>query len=348
MYRILLPFSWLYAGIMALRNWLFDKGILSQTSFDLPVISVGNLAVGGTGKTPHTEYLLQLLSREGHPCAMLSRGYGRQTHGFVEGRDKSPQEIGDEPWQIQRKFPDVRVCVCEKRVEGIRHLLERGPRPDVILLDDAFQHRYVQPGLSLLLTDYRRPYYQDHVLPAGRLRENRGGARRAHLIIITKCPEHLPEAERATIRRQIAPLPGQSVFFTHFAYGNCYAFEPERRCGTLCGKRVLLLCGIAQPQPLVAHLQPLCETLDTAFFPDHHDFTAAEIERLGERAAHYEVVVTTEKDAARLSGHSLPDTLSERLWVQPITIKFIHGESDKFNQIITNYVTENSRNSTVD
>ena len=196
MLRLLLPLSWIYAAIMGIRNMLFDKGVLKQTACGVPSICVGNLAVGGTGKTPHTEYLLRLLAAQGLRTAMLSRGYGRRTKGFIEATAASTgAEVGDEPLQVKQKFPDTRVAVCESRVEGCKKLLQTpaGTEPQAIVLDDAYQHRYIKAGLYLLLTDFSRLFTRDCVLPAGRLRENRSGARRADAVVVTKCPELLGE-----------------------------------------------------------------------------------------------------------------------------------------------------------
>ena len=350
--KLLLPFAWIYGGIMAFRNWLFDQGKLPQTEFDLPVIAIGNLAVGGTGKTPHTEYLLKMLGEQGWHCAMLSRGYGRKTKGFMQVAGNGPQEVGDEPWQVQQKFPQAEVFVCEKRVEGIQRILGRKEVPEIILLDDAYQHRYVKPGLSILLTDYSRPYYSDDVMPAGRLREFRKGYQRAHLLLVTKCPDQLSEKEQRDIIQKLAPLPHQSVFFTCFKYGKIYPYHKKvsivEKEKDLNDSRILLLCGIARPQQLLDYLRLQCKALEMAFFPDHHNFTQSEIDQLTQQAAHFDKVITTEKDAARLKGYTLSPTFSQRLWVQPIEVHFLNNESNKFNKIITDYVTENTRNSKLD
>ncbi len=351
--KFLLPLAWIYAAVMAVRNRLFDRGALRSAAFPLPVISVGNLAVGGTGKTPHTEYLLRLLSREGFRCAMLSRGYGRTTKGFREVAGGQPSETGDEPFQVQQKFPEVRVCVCEKRPEGIRRILETETRPEVIVLDDAYQHRYVTPSLSILLTDYALPYSRDHVLPAGRLRESRSGARRADVIIVTKCPPALSETERERLRSELRPEARQHVFFTRMRYASLRPLFPEAE--TLCthlsegNKKTLLLCGIANPRPLAAHIAAKHGQPDVAEFSDHHSFTADELRRIAKRAEHYEAVITTEKDAVRLAAMSIPDTLRRRLLVQPIEVEFLTTEEKiTFNQIIISHVAENQRNSRVD
>lgn len=351
--NIFLPLAWIYGAVMAFRNWLFDHGYKPQRSFDLPIISVGNLAVGGTGKTPHTEYLLRLLTNKGKQCTMLSRGYGRKTKGYYSAKGAQPTDVGDEPWQVHCKFPAVEVCVCEKRIDGIERILSE-QQPDVILLDDAYQHRYVKPGLSIMLTEYSRPYFSDYVMPAGRLRENRGGAKRADVIVVTKCPKELSALQMEHFRKGIAPLPHQQIFFTSFDYGEIYTFgklittSTPKTTEEIEGKKVLLLCGIARPQNLIDHLRPRCLSLDVANFRDHHNFSDKEIEELGERAKRYDKVITTEKDAARLASYTLPESLRERLLVQPIEVRFLNNESQKFNQIIIDYVTENSRNRSVD
>ena len=351
--KIFLPLAWIYGAVMAVRNWLFDHGYKPQKSFDLPIISVGNLAVGGTGKTPHTEYLLRLLADNGRQCTMLSRGYGRKTSGYHEAKGGKPTDVGDEPWQVHCKFPEVEVCVCEKRVEGIERILSKH-QPDVILLDDAYQHRYVKPGLSIMLTEYSRPYFSDYVMPAGRLRENRSGARRANVIIVTKCPNELSATQIQNFKKGIAPLPHQKVFFTRFDYGVVYPFGQSTSTTetktdvNIEGQKILLLCGIARPKNLIEHLRAKCQSLDVANYRDHHNFSDKEIEELGERAKLYDKVITTEKDAARLASYTLPDSLRERLLVQPIEVHFINNELQKFNQIIIDYVTENSRNRSVD
>ncbi len=338
---------------MAVRNRLFDKGVLRSTAFPLPVISVGNLAVGGTGKTPHTEYLLRLLSREGYRCGMLSRGYGRTTKGFREVAGGQPSETGDEPFQVQQKFPEVRVCVCENRPEGISKMLATGKRPEVIVLDDAYQHRYVTPSLSILLTDFARPYSRDYVMPAGRLRESRSGARRADIIIVTKCPPTLSEEERQNLHDELHPENRQHVFFTRMRYAALRPLFPEAAdlCATFAEgeRKTLLLCGIANPRPLAEHIATKYGKPDVESFADHHSFTDAELRRTAERAEHYEAVITTEKDAVRLAAKHIPDALRRRLLVQPIEPEFLSAEeAEKFNQIITHHVAENQRNSRVD
>ncbi len=341
----LLPLAWIYDGITSLRNALFDIGLLKQRSFDVPLISVGNLAVGGTGKTPHVEYILRFLHTQGLKTGMLSRGYGRKTRGYVEGRNGRATDIGDEPFQIQSNCPFTRVCVCESRCTGIDNMLKEGERLDAIVLDDAFQHRYVKPGVSILLTEYSRPYYKDWLMPAGRLRESCRGAKRADVTIVTKCPEDLSKCEQQKMRRRLERNGKTPVFFTTTDYGELKAFtsnafNKKASTDSLKEKRILLLCGIAHPEKFLEHFKPLCREVELAAYPDHHNFTPSELKALGQRAKDFDCVITTEKDAARLREYELPVTLIRQLMVQPIVIRFINtNEETIFNKIITDYVT---------
>ena len=350
--KVLLPFAWLYAAVMALRNWLFDCGRLKQRTFPLPVISVGNLAVGGTGKPPHTEYILRLLGGSGLFCGMLSRGYGRTTRGFVEGVGSSASAIGDEPWQVQHSCDGVRVCVCEDRCAGLDCMLRSGRRPDVVVLDDAYQHRYVKPGFSVLLTDYALLYCDDHVMPAGRLRENASGARRADVVVVTKCPHHLTPSEQEQIKERLRPETHQHVFFSKMVYGNIYNVYPDGPVAPtpalLKQQRVLLVCGIARPQAFFDYFKSRCASVQTLSFSDHHRFSREELQRMAGLAEQADCVITTAKDAARLSDYELPEALRRKLCVQPIEVEFLNEESHKFNQIIIDYVTENTRDCAVD
>lgn len=346
-----------YGVVMALRNWLFDRGILRSTSFDLPVICVGNLAVGGTGKTPHTEYLAGLLADHGFRCAILSRGYGRVTRGYRRVSDcTTADECGDEPWQMQQALAGKAVCyVCEDRVAGARRILEDSC-PQVLLLDDAYQHRYIRAGRYVLLTDYARLYTDDFVLPAGRLREFACGSRRADLIVVTKCPPDLGRAACREITDRLHPLPGQRVFFSSIGYGAYRRFEGDAACpvGDTHALRALALCGIANPRPFIGHLNEDFREVDAFVFGDHHAFTDAELREIALRSGGADVVVTTEKDAARLMAFRdrLSPSLCRKLWVLPIHVAFLHQENqtetETFKQTILRYVTENQRNSCMD
>ena len=352
---LLLPFAWLYGLVVMGRNLLFDAGVLRSRRFPLPVIAVGNLAVGGTGKTPHTEYLLRLLSD--FRVAMLSRGYGRRTVGFALATDSSrASDIGDEPAQMHRKFPEVLVAVDENRREGIEILMREQNHPiEVIVLDDAFQHRYVRAGMNLLLTDYHRRFTHDFLMPVGRLREPASGKKRADIIIVTKCPENLSADEAARIRKEMTLQAGQKMFFTTFGYGEAYPLFPQavpvaEQC--LAGKSVLLVTGIAKPAPLRRYLEQTAASVTELAFPDHHNFTTIDLRRMSDALAslpHDAVVVTTEKDAERLVEMSgLDNRLRRCLLVQPITVRFLFGQQEEFNQNILDYVAKDTRNCAVD
>lgn len=335
--------------IMSFRNFLFDRNcILHTTSFELPIISVGNLAVGGTGKTPHTEYLLQLLQGQGMAVAVLSRGYGRRTKGFLPVQlHSTATEVGDEPLQIKQKYPEAIVAVCERRVVGVTKLLEgacQGRVPQVVLLDDAYQHRYIKPGFSILLTDYHRPYYTDQVMPWGRLRESASGSKRADVIVVTKCPTHLSADEAQRMQRQLHVQPQQRVFFTTFAYAAPRSFTTNETIAVQ-PQHLLVLTGIAKPEPLYRHFEQQGKTLSKLAFPDHHAFTASDVARINrmvDELPEGAAVVTTEKDAVRLKQlEGLNPRVLNQLLVQPITVEVLFGQQESFNKIILQYVRKN-------
>ena len=310
---LLLPLSWLYAGVAAVRNWLYDRGWKKSGAFAVPLVGVGNLRVGGTGKTPHVAWLVEELRRQGHRPAILSRGYGRQTQGprLATAHD-SAATVGDEPWQYFEQFGalGVPVAVAEARRLGVELLLEKHPETTVVVLDDAYQHRAVRPPLNLLLTEWARPFYRDHVLPAGRLRERRAGARRADAVIVTKCPPDTTAAARAAVAGRIARYarPGAPVLFSSYEYGPPHAFTDAARA-TGAPKppaTALLLTGIAQPGPLRQHLESAGYAVaHHADFPDHHAFGPADLAALRARWRPGWPIFTTTKDAARLGAPAL-------------------------------------------
>lgn len=349
---LLWPLACLYDLVMSVRNAAFNRGWLASRCFPCATIAIGNLAVGGTGKTPHAEYLLRLLSPQ-RRVALLSRGYGRRTRGFVMASTESTAaDIGDEPLQMQRKFPNVQVAVDEKRCEGMERLLAQPNPPEVVVLDDAYQHRYVCAGLYILLTDFSRLYVDDFVLPAGRLRESRRGAHRAQIVIVTKCPENLNENQRQNIRRRLNLSASQKLFFTTFRYGERRPLFPEgKQC--IMSKSALALTGIARPEPLYEHLRQQQFHVTPLRFPDHHAFTAASIALINRSFSEMSedtMVVTTEKDAARLRSISkqLSPSLRRQLMVQPIEVAFLEENGKQteelFTLIINNYVTGNQTN----
>lgn len=344
------PLSLVWHAVASVRSWLFDKGVLEQRSFATPTICVGNLAVGGTGKTPHVEYILRLLHNEGYNVAMLSRGYGRRTKGFVlaDPEHSTAADVGDEPFQVMHNCPFATVAVCEKRAVGMERLEQLRPEVDVVVLDDAFQHRYVKPGLSIVLTDAHRLYTHDHLLPWGRLREPQSAARRADVLVVTKCTG----GERPPLPK----LDRQSLFYSRISYGNPQ-FADAKEDGekpVLKGKKALLIAAIANPQPLVAHLRKMGAEVTLVEFRDHRNFTPADAQRINSQweAAGCEVAVTTQKDISRLRSvyPYLDKNISGSVIVQPIRVEIENSEHNtlSFNQIIIDYVRANKRNSRMD
>ena len=351
----LLPLSWLYGLGVRLRNQLFDLGILKSRSFDIPVISVGNITVGGSGKTPHVEFLINTL-RDKAKVAVLSRGYKRKSRGYVlADKDTKMREIGDEPYQMKRKFPDIYVAVDKKRCHGIDQLTSNRETGDVevILLDDAFQHRYVKPGINILLVDYHRLIMYDKLLPAGRLREPKKGKSRADIVIVTKCPADLKPMEFRVIQKTMNLFPYQKLYFTTLKYDDLKSAYcgADRKLSTLTkDTNVLLLTGIASPQQIIMDLKPYTERITPLTFADHHQFSAADIERINETFRDMEgkdkIIITTEKDNARLFGmEGLSDETRKNLYVLPVAVSFMLGQEEDFKYNIIDYVRKNSRNS---
>ena len=284
----LLPLSWFYGLGANFRNFLFEVGILKCRAYKTPVISVGNITVGGTGKTPHVEYLVRLLQDKVR-VAVLSRGYKRKSSGFVlAGKDTPMEQIGDEPFQMKQKFPDVTIAVDKKRTRGIERLTSEeadGKAIDVILLDDAFQHRYVKPGINILLVDYHRLIIYDKLLPAGRLREPLKGKNRADIVFVTKCPKELKPMEFRVITRAMGLFPYQHLYFSTLEYDQLRPAFKEASAGTmsrLAEQNVLLLTGIASPRQLLEDLKPEAMSITPLAFPDHHKFRRKDIRRLNE------------------------------------------------------------------
>ncbi|OWP62074.1 tetraacyldisaccharide 4'-kinase [Hymenobacter amundsenii] len=328
---LLLPLSWLYAAVLAGRNWLYDRGWKASTAFDeVPVLSVGNLRVGGTGKTPHVAWLVAWLEERGQRPALLSRGYGRRTRGYRRANPlDSAATIGDEPWQQFGQFGGrVPVVVSEDRVAGIGRLLGEEPATTAVVLDDAYQHRRVRPAVNILLTEQQRPFYTDSVLPAGRLRESRAGAQRADAVIITKCAPDLSAATRAAITARVRRYarPGVPVLFSAYDYGLPVPVPGTgAAAGPVPGREVVLLTGIAQPGPLLAHLAAAgYQVMHHARYPDHHAFTPREIGELAAQCQPGQCVLTTQKDAARLQEPALAASVANLpVFYIPITVRFL-------------------------
>ena len=352
--RWLRPLSFLYGLGVELRNQLFELNILKSRSFTTPVISVGNITVGGTGKTPHVEYLVRLLSKEAK-VAVLSRGYKRKTHGYqLADKDSTMRDIGDEPYQMKLKFPNIEVAVDANRCEGIDHLIndEQTKDTDVIILDDAYQHRYVKPGINILLVDYHRLIIYDELLPSGRLREPIESKKRADIVIITKCPDSLNPIDYRVLTKAMKLYAYQSLFFTSLHYGAPYLLfgGDETRVPKKQDSDVLLLTGIASPEQMIDDVQPNVKSLKPLTFPDHHAFSPRDIEKINNAFAampqESRVILTTEKDAARLRNVSgLSEDVKQRLLVLPVEVKFMLDGEEIFNDKIKSYVRKNSRNS---
>ena len=350
----LLPLSWLYGAAVGIRNFCFDVGLLKSQAFDVPVIAVGNITVGGTGKTPHVEYLVKMLREKFH-VAVLSRGYKRKTSGYLLATNNSTMnDIGDEPMQMKSKFPDISVAVDKKRVRGIQRLTDDDEQLDVVLLDDAFQHRYVKPGINILLVDYHRLIIYDKLLPAGRLRESMKGKNRADIVIVTKCPKSLKPMEFRLITKAMNLYPYQHLFFTTLHYADLrpiFAQASNIALNDLKGRPVLLLTGIASPRQMQEDLAPYASNITPLTFADHHDFSQRDVQRINDAFAQMtaegKLIVTTEKDATRLQlAEGLSDEVRRHLYALPVDIQFIQEEqAQRFNDIITGYVQKNSRNS---
>ena len=350
----MLPLSWLYGLGVRLRNQLFELGILKSRSFDIPVISVGNITVGGSGKTPHVEYLIRLL-KDKTKVAVLSRGYKRKSKGYVlAGKETEMRVIGDEPYQMKSKFPDVYEKKKKNRCHGIDTLTcdEATKDTDVILLDDAFQHRYVKPGINILLVDYHRLIIYDKLLPAGRLREPQSGKARADIVIITKCPKDLKPMEYRVIIKAMDLFPYQKLFFTTLEY-DCLTpvYGGKKRPLDSIGRNenILLLTGIASPKQMTYDLKEYTPNITPMAFTDHHQFTKKDIERINrtfEKMPSPKMVITTEKDNARLSGmKGLSDNVRRNIYTLPVRVKFMLGQEEEFNNKIIGYVQKNSKNS---
>lgn len=342
--KILYPFSLLYGEIIGLRNKAFDTGILESAVFATPVVVVGNLNVGGTGKSPQIEYLIRLL-HDNYRIAVLSRGYKRRSKGFqLADKKVTVEQIGDEPMQFNRKFDGLIVAVDGNRVNGINELLKIKPPPQVILLDDALQHRKVQAGFNILLTAYNDLYIDDTILPTGNLREKRAGAKRADIIVVSKCPENITEKEQMQILEKLNPTDRQSVFFSSILYGDkIISHTSEILISKLLEFKVLLVTGIANANPLLKFLETKNINFYHLEYSDHYNFLTRDKERIFEEFEKIEnnekIILTTEKDYVRSFSKD-----SHEIYYLPIQTKILDMENE-FNKLILNYVQQNSRNS---
>ncbi len=340
---LLLPFSLLYGLIVYLRNVFYDNGILKSSTFSVPTISVGNLSIGGTGKTPHIEYLVAIL-KDYVDVATLSRGYKRKTSGFLEIHEKmTAAEAGDEPLQFKRKFGnEAVVSVGESRAMAIPKLMMKYPGLQVILLDDAFQHRSIKPYFNILLTDYSKLFTDDFVLPAGRLREWPGSYERADVIIVTKCPENMSEAEATRIREKIKPYKHQQLFFTGIQYDKpYYIFNRNYRLNADKTVDAYLVSAIANTESLTSHVDKVYSLRKNKEYEDHHFFSNMDLANISKEFSRIsndrKIIITTEKDAMRLESHRA--FLEENrlpVFVLPISIYFLFGKGPEFNALVKN------------
>lgn len=336
----LYPFSLGYHFVTAFRNAMYDWGIFKSTSFKTPVINVGNLSVGGSGKSPMVMYLAEFLSRQ-YRTGVLSRGYGRLTKGYgITNYDSNYKTVGDEAMQLFERFKNRFVIgVSEERVPGANKMIE-DMELNVLILDDAFQHRAIKPGFNILMTDYQDPYFKDYLLPAGNLRESRQGAERAQIIMVSKCPPDLTEEKKQYYISRIKPQHYQKVFFSSIGYDeNVYSKDKVLPDNNLAYYDILLITGIANPKPLLSHLSKFSERVKHLKFKDHHNFSDDDIKKIIEeykKLGEYKLILTTEKDYVRLKTF---DYLRELVYYWPINVNI--DQKEAFNQILLNYVRKN-------
>lgn len=349
----LYPVSLIYGTVVRIRNFMFDNGILKSTEFDIPVISVGNISVGGTGKTPTVEYLIYLL-RNKYNIAVLSRGYKRKTKGFVlADKNASVETIGDEPYQIFLKFPDITVAVDEKRVRGIQKLLQLEKKINLVILDDAFQHRYVQPDLSLLLVDYTQPFFDDRYLPLGRLRDNPEERYRAEIILVTKTPETITPIDMRIIATDFKLKPYQSLFFSTIKYkGLMPVFENEMFAvdsEAVKSKKyaILTVTGIGNPAPIINFCKTLTDNIKIMTFSDHHQYTGSDILKIADAFEAIDeknkIIVTTEKDAVRLRAiKPIDEQIKKRFFYYPIEMKILNNDKADLDKLIHHFIEKSN------
>ena len=345
---LLSPIAVVYGAGIRMRNWLFDKKILKSASFNFPLICIGNLATGGTGKTPMTEYLVEMLKNL-YPTATLSRGYKRKTKGFaIANATTTAIEIGDEPMQFHQKFPEITVAVGEERLVAIPQILHQRPETRVIILDDAFQHRAVVAGLNILLTAYDELYTRDLILPVGGLRDHRSASARAHIIIVTKCKAGLTQDEAAGIANELEPLPEQQVFFTELVYSQPFHLFTKAPGNFRNDTGILLVCGIANPTPLKQFLDGHVSKLEMIEYADHHIFTSDDLKRIkrefDEMNSSEKMILTTEKDAVRLEKFR-SELLDYPIYVLPVRHSFLFDTAGKFEETIISFIESYKKSS---
>lgn len=340
---LLLPFSLLYGFAIIVRNLLYNKKILRTAQFNLPIICIGNLVVGGTGKSPMVEYLIKLL-HDKYLVATLSRGYKRKTKGYaLAGEQTTALEIGDEPMQFHTKFPDIAVAVGEERVVAVPQLLHDKPETQVIILDDAFQHRAIRAGLNILLTEYSNLFTHDFFFPTGDLRDQKISAKRAEIIVITKCPANFSAEEKNKMQAQLEKYKAKHIFFTSIQYKTPYHIITKDKKPFVPNEEVLLVYGIANPQPLKEYISEKTVTYEELSYRDHHIFSIDDLKDIGKKFEKIKtankIILTTEKDAVRLM--KFKDQLAEMpLYVLPVQHKFLFNEEDVFNKCVIDFIAD--------
>ncbi len=351
--RLLIPISWVYHGFTSLRNSLYDNKVLKSHEFEVPVVSIGNITVGGTGKTPHTERIVNMLCDQ-FKITILSRGYKRKTKGYLRATQASTvADIGDEPKQMARKFAGkADMVVCEDRAEGIERITaEEKDKNLMIILDDAYQHRSVTPTVNILLIDYNRPIFEDHFLPWGNLRESPKESSRANIVIVTKCPPDVKPIERRVFSKHIGLLPSQSIFFTTLEYKPLRPVFDDITADAAVSKdtHILLVTGIANTKPLEEHLRKsVSKEITHIKYGDHHNFSKKDLSKIKSAYASIpgddKVIITTEKDAMRLSEMQLPQEIRQRMYYLPIEVNFVFDDEDNLKNEILKYVTADKNN----
>ena len=347
----LAPISWIYGLVLSVRNRLYDSGVKKSIRYEIPVVCVGNITVGGTGKTPMCELLIGHF-REQYSVALLSRGYGRKTKGYREVTAKSSyRNVGDEPKQIKMKYPGTVVVVCEDREEGIERIRREHPEVNLIIMDDGFQHRRIEPKLNILMVDYTRPIDKDRLMPLGSLRDNPRQMKRAHYVIVTKCPANMTPLDRRITRKRLELLPFQCLYFTRAVSGPLHPAFPDDagECQITAGADVIAMAAIGNPGPFIENLKAKYNLVDTLLFRDHHPYHVRDLNKMEAmlgQAPPGTVIVTTEKDAVKLgSGAKIPAALRSRIFVQPIQMTFTEDTKEDFFKKLEYDVKTDQKNS---
>lgn len=347
----LAPLSWIYGLVIAVRNWFYDGKLRKSVTFDIPVVCVGNITVGGTGKTPMCEALIARL-QEKYNVGLISRGYGRKTRGYLEVTSgMSWRNMGDEPKQIKTNYPDTVVVVCKDRVAGIERMMQEHPEVNLVIMDDGFQYRRLEPKLNIVMMDYTRPIYKDRMLPWGRLRDRRKQMRRAHYVVVTKCPADITPLDRRIISNNLDLMPFQNLSFTRVVPGVVYPAFPDdtEKKHLAAGARVVAMAALGNPTPFVDGLRKKYRVMDELLWRDHHPYVVNDLHRMQEaldNAGEDAVILTTEKDAVKFGGGAkIPPELRARLFVQPIDMGFIEESKESFFKKLEYDVRADQKNS---